>query len=55
MELALNTLRNWGADCVGIGSRTAIAAPWHWEELEKTWPTVFSAVDYSIEVEVSLN
>lgn len=52
---ALDTLRDWGTDCVGIGSRAAIAAPRHSEALEENWPALFSGTDYFIEVEVSLN
>ena len=55
IEKALAALREWETDCVGIGSRTAIDAPWYWEKLEDNWPEIFSAVDYSIEVEVSMN
>lgn len=54
IELALTQLRSWRTDCVGIGSRVGIAAPWHWDTLEENWPTIFSEVDYSIKVEASL-
>ena len=52
---AMTALRGWGTDCVGIGSRTALAAPRYWGELEKDWPSVFRTVDCLIKVEVSLN
>lgn len=55
LESALGTLKEWGADCVGIGSRAAIAAPWHCQVLEESWPDLFFGTDYSIEVDVSLN
>lgn len=55
LEQALIELQGWGTDCVGIGSRVAIAAPWHWEALEENWPAVFRAVDCYIEVEAALN
>lgn len=54
IELALAQLQNWSTDCVGIGSRVGIAAPWHWNELEKNWPAIFAQVDYSIEVKAAL-
>jgi len=54
MGLALAQLREWGTDCVAIGSRTALAAPWRWDGLEENWQEIFSAVDYVLEVEVSL-
>lgn len=54
MTLTLERLREWGTDCVGIGSRVGIAAPWHWDGLEENWPELFSTVDFSLKVEVSL-
>jgi len=54
MTLTLERLREWGTDCVGIGSRVGIAAPRHWAGLEENWPEVFSTVDFSLEMEVSL-
>ena len=55
MESALRTLKEWGTDCVGIGSRAAIAAPWYRDVFEENWSDLFSNVDYHIEVEGSLN
>ena len=51
LESALTALRGWGTDCVGIGSRAAIAAAWHSDELEENWSVLFSAADYLTEVE----
>lgn len=55
LEEALTLLRGWGADCVGIGSRTALAAPRYWGELEENWPSIFRTLVCEVEVEVSLN
>lgn len=55
LEQALRLLQGWGTDCVGIGSRTALAAPRHWGELERNWPSIFRTAVCLIEVEVSLN
>ena len=54
-EAALEALTGWGTDCVGIGSRAAMAVPWYGNAMEENWPALFSAADYSIEVEVTLN
>ena len=54
LRIALEQMRLWRAECVGIGSRVAIAAPWHWGELESRWQEVFAAVEYELNVEVSL-
>lgn len=52
--LTLSKLREWKTDCTAIGGRVAIAAPWHWDELEDDWQEIFSTVEFSLEVEVSL-
>jgi len=52
--LALDTLRGWGTDCVALGSRVSIAAPWCWDGLEERWPEVFSSVPYRLDVNLSL-
>ncbi len=54
MEQALGQLRDWQTDCIGIGSRVGIAAPWAWEDLEESWPQIFSEVAYQLEVTVAL-
>ena len=54
VRLALEQLRDWKCDCVGIGSRVAIAAPWHWKGLEGNWPDTFAGVDYTLRVEAAL-
>ena len=54
LRAALEPMRLWQAECVGIGSRVAIAAPWHWNRLEDRWQEVFSGVEYELNVKVSL-
>ena len=51
----LTELRRERVECVGIGSRVAIAAPWHWTELEKRWQEIFSGVEMTVEVQVTLD
>lgn len=55
IALALDALQDWQTDCVGVGSRAAIAAPWYWEALEENWPAAFSDAEYHLDVRVSLN
>lgn len=55
LTAALNRLQKEGAECVGIGSRVAIAAPWHWAKLEHRWQEIFSTVDWELEVRVALD
>ena len=55
LSAALNRLQRERAECVGIGSRVAIAAPWHWAGLEEQWQEVFGAVDLELEVRVTLD
>lgn len=54
MRLTLGRLKSWRSECVGIGSRVAIAAPWHWDGLEDRWQEVFADVECELEVRVSL-
>jgi len=54
LGLTLSRLREWKTDCTAIGGRVALAAPWHWDELEDNWQEIFSTVEYVLEVEVAL-
>ena len=55
LAAALNRLQTEKTECAGIGSRVAIAAPWHWTELEKRWQEIFSGVEMTVEVQVTLD
>ena len=55
LSAALNRLQAERAECVGLGSRVAMAAPWHWGALEKNWQDVFAALDWELEVRVVLD
>ena len=52
---ALNRMQGAKTECAGIGSRVAIAAPWYWGAMEERWQEVFSAVDWELEVRVTLD
>ena len=51
---ALERLQSWGADCVGLGQRLAMADPAQGEELLAAWPEVFSSLPVQTSVETSL-
>ncbi len=55
ITLALEQLRGWQTDCVGIGSRVGVAAPRRWSALEEDWQEIFSGLDYTLTVKASLN
>ena len=51
---ALERLQSWGADCVGLGQRLAMADPAQGEKLLEQWPEVFSSLPVQASVETSL-
>ena len=51
---ALERLQSWGADCVGLGQRLAMADPDRGEKLLEQWPEVFSSLPVQVSVETSL-
>ena len=51
---ALERLQGWGADCVGLGQRLAMADPARGEKLLERWPEVFSSLPVQVSVETSL-
>ena len=51
---ALERLQSWGADCVGLGQRLAMADPARGEELLEQWPEVFPSLPVQVSVETSL-
>ena len=51
---ALERLQSWGADCVGLGQRLAMANPAQGETLLAAWPEVFPSLPAQVSVETSL-
>ena len=51
LRAALDLFQDLEADCVRLGGRAALAAPWHKEELEAQWADAFPTLDISLEVE----
>lgn len=52
---AMVRLRAWEADCVALGSRVSLAAPWHWENLEPQWQEVFGRTPWTLDVAAALS
>ena len=51
LRAALDLFQDLEADCVRLGGRAVLAAPWHKEELEAQWAAAFPTLDISLEVE----
>lgn len=51
---ALERLQSWGADCVGLGQRLAMANPAQGEKLLAAWPEMFPSLPAQVSVETSL-
>lgn len=54
IEEALSLMALLECECVGLGSRVALAAPNRWGALEDVWQERFGSVPRSLEVQVSL-
>ena len=45
IESALASLREWGADCVGLGAKAGLACPGEWRQIQEDWPALFGQVE----------
>ena len=54
MTLALARLRAWGADCAGLGVRSALSAPEAWRQVKGDWAGWFSAQEPALEVQAEI-
>lgn len=54
LEAALERLRAWGTDCVGLGAKAAVACPAQWQRIQADWPGWFSRVPVELNVEVTV-
>lgn len=54
MTRALTQLRAWGADCAGLGVRSALSAPEAWRQIEEDWEEWFARLEPSLEVQVDI-
>ena len=51
---ALTQLRAWGADCAGLGVRSALSAPEAWRQVEGDWEDWFVRLEPNLEVQVDI-
>lgn len=54
LRAALDRLREWRADCLGLGAKAAVTAPAQWQKLKEEWPRYFSEREPELTVEVEL-
>ena len=54
MTLALAQLRAWGADCAGLGVRSALSAPEAWRRIEADWERWFVRLEPQLEVRAEI-
>lgn len=54
VEDALGQLRDWRADCAGLGARAAMACPAQWRELRESWPERFASIPLELRIEVTV-
>ena len=55
METALEQLRAWGCDCLGLGARAGLSAPGQWARLEPEWEETFSRLAPTLEVRAEVH
>ena len=51
---ALTQLRAWGADCAGLGVRSALSAPEAWRQVKGNWSEWFARLEPNLEVQVDI-
>lgn len=51
---ALTQLRAWGADCAGLGVRSALSAPEAWRQVKEDWEDWFARLAPNLEVQVDI-
>lgn len=55
IQAALDRLRQWGCDCLGLGVQAGLTAPWLWCELEQGWEGQFSRQPPALEVRAEVH
>lgn len=55
VRAALDRLRDWKADCLGLGPRAGLTAPQVWSGLQENWDEAFAAMEPEVEVRVELH
>ena len=54
IQAALAALRQWEADCVGLGPRAALSSPGLWSALEENWPQTFAQSPPELAVQAAI-
>lgn len=52
LEETLERLRQWQADCVGLGLRAGMAHPGKWRAIEEEWPVWFGELEPEVSLQV---
>ena len=55
IQRALDQLRSWRVDCVGIGHQLSMAAPEGWRWIEEDWERLFVNVPITVTVQATIN
>ena len=55
IEQALTQLRQWQADCVGLGLQGAVGHPWKWKQIQGDWPEWFGTLQPEIQLQVTVH
>lgn len=55
LEQTLTKLRQWQADCVGLGLRSAMNNPGKWQDIEQTWPAWFEELQPEIILQIKVH
>ena len=51
---ALDQMRGWQTDCLGLGAKAGLLSPGRWAELEENWPRTFREQEPDLTVRVEL-
>ena len=51
---ALDKLRQWQADCLGLGAQVALTSPGKWQAIQEDWPSIFAALEPDLQIRVSI-
>ena len=54
LEAALNELKAWSTDCVGLGPKAAVSHPARWQRIQNDWPEWFSRLPVKIRFKIEV-
>lgn len=55
MRAALDQLRAWRADCVGLGMQAALLSPGEWGEIREEWESIFAQAEPEIVIQADVS